>query len=87
MTAHPFPFTDLAEHIAWTLGRPATADELAHLCGVTRRAVVRWKHDDAVPPRNVDRIAATLNEHPALIWPRYFHAVTARGTLSVRCAA
>ena len=69
------------------IGRPATCAELAAIAGTTRRAVERWKHDDRVPARHVDRIADALEEHPALIWPAYFSTVTDRGTLSERCAA
>lgn len=87
MTRPPFTFTELADHVRYALGRPATSAELAALAGTTRRAVERWKHDDRVPPRHVDRLADALHEHPALIWPAYHSTITARGTLSERCAA
>lgn len=87
MTRPPFPFTDLAEHLHYVTGRTVTAEELAAIAGTTRRTVARWKADDRVPPRHVDRIADALHEHPALIWPRYHSTVTARGRLSERCAA
>ncbi len=48
---------------------------LADLLGVTRRAVVRWRHA-GIPIYSADRAAVALGVHPSLIWPEWWEGAS-----------
>lgn len=62
----------LLDHVARRLdGDRPTAAAIAALCGTSLRQVQRWQSGQRISWQLADRVACTLQRHPALIWPEW----------------